>query len=70
MAAVERTSEVDLMHNRHLVRDYRGNANLGTQLHRIIERAGCEPWPKMFINLRSTRRTELQETFPSHVVDK
>jgi hypothetical protein len=53
----------------HCVQRYREDANLGTQLHRIIERAGHKPWAKTFINLRSTRRTELQEAFPSHVVD-
>ena len=26
------------------------------------------PWPKLFQNLRSTRETELTETFPLHVV--
>lgn len=26
------------------------------------------PWPKLFQNLRSTRETELAETFPLHVV--
>ena len=52
---------------------YGGNdkrRNLATNLHRIIERAGCKPWEKTFVNLRSTRRTELQEAFPSHVVDE
>jgi len=44
------------------------NANLRTQLLRIIKRAGLKPWPKLFQNLRSTRQTELEETFPSHVV--
>jgi hypothetical protein len=34
---------------------------------RIIERAGLEPWPKLFQNLRSTRETELAEQFPIHV---
>ena len=53
----------------HCIRRYRGGVNLATQLHRIIEKAGMVPWPKTFINLRSTRRTELQERFPSHVVD-
>ncbi len=48
---------------------YRGSENLRTQFARIIERAGIEPWPKMFVNLRSTRRTELQERFPDHVVN-
>ena len=44
------------------------NTNLRTQLMRIIERAGLEPWPKLFQNLRSTRETELAEQFPMHVV--
>ncbi len=48
---------------------YRGsNVNLRTQLQRIIRRAGLEPWPKLFQNLRSTRQTELAEQFPQHVV--
>ena len=42
--------------------------NLRTQLIKIIQRAGLEPWPKLFQNLRSTRQTELEEVFPSHVV--
>ena len=48
----------------------KGSRNLATNLKRIIGRAGCKPWPKTFVNLRSTRRTELQEAFPSHVVDE
>ena len=51
------------------VQRYRASANLGTQLKRIIKNAAQKPWPKLFVNLRSTRRTELQECFPSHVVD-
>jgi len=47
---------------------YRVGANLRTQLERIIGRAGLTPWPKLFQNLRSTRETELAETFPIHVV--
>jgi integrase len=43
-------------------------ANLRTQFMRIIVRAGLEPWPKIFHNLRSTRQTELEESFPTHVV--
>lgn len=43
--------------------------NLRTQFGRIVERAGLVPWPKPFVNLRSTRRTELQERFPDHVVN-
>ena len=34
-------------------------ANLRTQLTKIIRRSGVEPWPKLFQNLRSTRETEL-----------
>jgi len=45
-----------------------GNANLRTQLERIIRLAGLEPWPKPFQNLRSTRETELAEKFPMHIV--
>jgi len=45
-----------------------GNANLRTQLHRIIERAGLIPWGKPFQNLRSTRETELVKNFPIHIV--
>lgn len=44
------------------------NANLRTQLLRIIHKAGLKPWPKLFQNLRSTRETELAESFPIHVV--
>lgn len=42
--------------------------NLRTQLAKIVSRAGLEPWPKLFHNLRSTRETELAETYPLHVV--
>ncbi len=44
------------------------NANLRTQLERIIRRAGLEPWQKPFQNLRSTRETELAERYPIHAV--
>lgn len=43
------------------------NVNLRTQLHKIIRRAGLQPWGKPWQNLRSTRETELVETFPVHV---
>ncbi len=53
----------------HVITRYRDtNANLRTQLLRIIKRAGIEPWPKLFQNLRSSRETELAEQFPLHVV--
>ena len=44
-----------------------GNANLRTQLMRIMKRAGVAPWPKLFQNMRATRATELAAEFPAHV---
>ncbi|MEX2169667.1 MAG: hypothetical protein WD851_10170 [Pirellulales bacterium] len=44
------------------------NANLRTQLQRILNRAGVKQWEKLFQNLRSTRQTELEDKFPNHVV--
>ncbi len=53
----------------HVITRYRQqNANLRTQLQRIIRRAGLTQWPRLFHNLRATRQTELSERFPSHVV--
>ena len=42
--------------------------NLRTTFQKIIGRAGLQPWPKLFQNLRSTRETELCNEFPIHVV--
>ncbi|MCH8824776.1 MAG: tyrosine-type recombinase/integrase [Planctomycetes bacterium] len=56
---------------KYVITRYRDiGTNLRTQMHRIINKAGLEPWPKTFQNLRSTRQTELAEEFPSHVVCK
>lgn len=44
------------------------NANLRTQLLRLLKKAGIEPWPRLFHNLRATRETELVAQFPIHVV--
>jgi integrase len=53
----------------HFITRYRdATDNLRTQLLRIIKRAGVDVWPKLFQNLRSSRQTELEEQFPSHVV--
>lgn len=44
----------------YVITRYRdANANLRTQLTRIIKKAKLSPWPKLFQNLRSTRETEL-----------
>ncbi len=42
--------------------------NFGIPLARIVRRAGLTPWPKIFHNMRSSRQTELEDQFPSHVV--
>ena len=42
--------------------------NLRTTFQKILKRAGLKPWPKLLQNLRSTRETELAETFPLHAV--
>ena len=53
----------------YVINRYRGvEQNLRTQLKRIIRRAGLEPWPKPFYNLRASRETELAQTYPLHVV--
>ncbi|MGH7176977.1 MAG: tyrosine-type recombinase/integrase, partial [Tepidisphaeraceae bacterium] len=53
----------------HVIAHYRGgNVNLRTRLERIIRKAGMDPWPKPFHNLRATRQTELAERYPIHVV--
>lgn len=44
------------------------NANLRTQLLRICKRAGVDAWPKLFVNLRSSRETELANFYPLHQV--
>jgi integrase len=46
------------------------SVNLRTQFGRILERAGLVPWPKLFHNLRASRRTELQDLYPDHVINK
>ena len=44
------------------------SCNLRTSFGKLIKRAGLEPWPRLFHNLRSSRETELLEKFPVHVV--
>ncbi len=50
-------------------RYYSLESNMRTQLSRIITAAGFSPWEKLFVNLRSSCRTELEEQFPTHVVN-
>ena len=44
------------------------SGNLATQFRRIIRKTGLEPWPNLWRNCRASRQTELENTFPSHVV--
>ncbi len=48
--------------------DRHGGSNLRTQMTWLVRRAGLEPWPRIFRNLRASRQTELEERYPSHVV--
>jgi len=43
------------------------NANMRTQLQRIIAKSGLEVWPRLFANLRASRATELAAQHPGHV---
>ena len=46
----------------------RSGAALRKPMHKAIERAGVKVWPRLWHNLRSTRQTELERHFPTHVV--
>ena len=60
--------KVNRLSEQPIIRRYRdGNANLRTQLLRIIRKAGLKPWPKLFQNLRASRATELAAEHPGHV---
>jgi integrase len=47
---------------------FRPHQNLRGLFNNIIRSAGLTPWPKTFQNCRSTRQTELADTYPIHVV--
>jgi len=52
-----------------VIQRYRSkNANLRTQLLRILSKASVPSWPRLFHNLRASRETELANAFPIHVV--
>jgi len=46
----------------------RGDRNLRRYAEQTIKKAGVKAWPKLFVNLRSSRETELMERHPAHVV--
>ena len=57
--------------DRYVLEKYRvASENLSSEFNRTLKRAGITPWPKLFTNLRSTRQTELENLFPTHVVCK
>ena len=56
----------------YVIKRYRHTEqNLRSQLHRIADGAGVERWPKPFMCLRSSRRTELERSgrFANHVLN-
>ncbi len=46
------------------------NTNLRSTFIKLIARVGLKPWPKPFHNMRSSCETDLNATFPAHVVAK
>ena len=46
----------------------RGDRNLRRYAEQTIKKAGVKAWPKLFVNLRSSRETELMQKHPAHVV--
>ncbi len=42
-------------------------SNLRTQLLKIITRAGVEPWPRLWQNMRASGATDLARQLPAHV---
>ena len=44
------------------------NANLRSEMTRLLGRAGVSGWPRLFHSMRASRQTELQREFPLHVV--
>ncbi len=47
--------------------DIGADTNLRTQFLKILKRAGVEPWPKLFQNLRASGATDFARALPSHV---
>lgn len=63
---------IDVPATDYVIKRYRHTEqNLRSQLHRIADLAGVERWPKPFMCLRSTRRTELERSgrFANHVLN-
>jgi hypothetical protein len=44
--------------------------SMRTRFHKIIRRAGYQPWPRLFQNLRASCATDWVQTYPAHEVAK
>lgn len=53
-----------------MARFWTGGHSVRKPLIAAIQRAGLEVWPRLWHSLRATRQTELEDRFPSHVVQK
>lgn len=63
----EKTGEEDFIFPEFLASPSAG-ALLRKEFREVLRRAGIPPWPKLFVNLRATRATELQGVYPIHKV--
>jgi integrase len=56
----------------YIIDRYRTSANreLRRRLLAAIKAAKLKPWPKLWMNLRASCRTDLEESFPTHVCDE
>jgi hypothetical protein len=44
------------------------NANLRSEMTRLLRRAGVAGWPRLFHSMRASRQSELQREIPLHIV--
>ena len=44
------------------------NANLRSEMTRLLRRAGVSGWPRLFHSMRASRQIKFQREFPLHVV--
>jgi len=59
-------------HARYICPKYRtgnGAGPMRKRIYAIADRAGVQPWPKPWVNLRGSARTDLEARFPAHVCD-
>lgn len=59
-------------HARWICPKYRtgnGAGPMRKRIYAIAELAGVQPWPKPWVNLRGSARTDLEARFPAHVCD-